>query len=129
MKVIKKRVENSQAYLTIEMEPAEMEHGMEDGYRHLVTKVNMPGFRKGKAPARYVGTRARQGGTPRRSHRPHYTRLLIKTRAKSSPSSRTRSRMVEITQAEPLIFKAVVPLAPTVELNDYKSIRMTAGIC
>ncbi|HTY81224.1 MAG TPA: trigger factor, partial [Dehalococcoidales bacterium] len=32
---------------------------------------------------------------------------------------------VEVTQVEPLIFKAVVPLAPTVELNDYKSIHMT----
>ena len=32
---------------------------------------------------------------------------------------------MEITQADPLIFKAVVPLVPTVELGDYQSIRMT----
>ena len=50
MKVTKEKIENRQAYLTIEMEPTEMEAGMEDGYKHLVSRANVPGFRRGKAP-------------------------------------------------------------------------------
>ena len=54
MKVTKDKVENSQAYLTIEMEPADMEEGMVDAYHHLVQTANIPGFRKGKAPRAVV---------------------------------------------------------------------------
>lgn len=54
MKVTKEKVENSQAFLTIEMEPAEMEEGMQDAYMHLVQTTNVPGFRKGKAPRALV---------------------------------------------------------------------------
>ena len=54
MKVTKEKVENSQAFLTVEMEPAEMEDGMQDAYEHLVKKANIPGFRKGKAPRAVV---------------------------------------------------------------------------
>ena len=54
MKVTKDKVESSQAFLTVELETAEMEHGMEHGYEHLVTKANIPGFRKGKAPRAVV---------------------------------------------------------------------------
>jgi trigger factor len=124
LKVTKEKVENSQAYITIEMEPAEMEHGMEDGYRHLVTKANIPGFRKGKAPRAVV---ERHLGKARLLEEaidhliPEAYEKAIKEQA-IEPYTQPR---VEITQADPLIFKAVVPLAPTVELGDYQSIRLT----
>lgn len=50
MKVTKEKTENNQAYLTVEMEPAEVEAAMGDAYKRLVKKANVPGFRKGKAP-------------------------------------------------------------------------------
>ena len=59
MKVTREKVENSQAFLTVEMEPAEMEESLEGSYRRLAKKTNIPGFRKGKAPRavleRYMG--------------------------------------------------------------------------
>ena len=50
MKVTNEKTENSQVFLSIEMEPAEMEEALEKSYRRLVKKANIPGFRKGKAP-------------------------------------------------------------------------------
>ena len=50
MKVTNEKTENSQAYLTIEMEPDEVEKAQEASYRRLVNRTNVPGFRKGKAP-------------------------------------------------------------------------------
>ena len=50
MKVSDKKIENSQAFLTIEMEPSEVEKSLEESYHRLVKKTNIPGFRKGKAP-------------------------------------------------------------------------------
>ena len=59
MKVTNEKIENSQAFLTIEMEPAEVEESLKESYKRLVTKANIPGFRKGKAPRevleRYIG--------------------------------------------------------------------------
>jgi len=106
------------------METAEMELGMEDGYKHLVTKVNVPGFRKGKAPRavveRYLGK-----GRILEEAIDHIIPNAYQNACKEQSIEPYAQPTVEITQAEPLIFKAVVPLAPTVELNDYKSIRMT----
>ena len=50
MKVTREKTENSQVFLTIEMEPAEVEESLERSYHRLVKKANIPGFRKGKAP-------------------------------------------------------------------------------
>ncbi len=124
MKVTKEKVENSQAFITIEMEPAEMEHGMEDGYRHLVVKANIPGFRKGKAPRAVV---ERHLGKARLLEEAidHLIPEAYQNALKEQSIEPYAQPQVEITQADPLIFKAVVPLVPTVELGDYQSIRVT----
>ncbi len=65
MKVTKDKIEARQAYLTVEMEPAEVEEGLKKAYNRLVQKANIPGFRKGKAPRpileQYLGKAAHDG--------------------------------------------------------------------
>jgi trigger factor len=124
LKVTREKVENSQAYITVEMEPAEMEHGMEHGYRQLVAKANIPGFRKGKAPRAVV---ERQLGKARLLEEAidHMVPEAYESACKEQAIEPFAQPQVEITQVDPLIFKAVVPLAPTIEPGDYQSIRMT----
>ena len=59
MKVTRDKTEDSQAFLTIEMEPVEVESALEESYYRLVRRAKIPGFRKGKAPREilesYVG--------------------------------------------------------------------------
>jgi len=50
VKVTAEKAEHSQVVLNVEMEPTEVEKSLEEAYRHLVLKANIPGFRKGKAP-------------------------------------------------------------------------------
>jgi trigger factor len=123
LKVTKDKVENSQAFLTVEMEPAEMEHGMEHGYQHLVTQVNIPGFRKGKAPRAVVEKYLGKGRLLEEAI-DHIIPEAYENACKEQGIEPYAQPNVEITQADPLIFKAVVPLPPSIELGDYQSIRM-----
>jgi trigger factor len=124
LKVTKEKVENSQVFLTIEMEPADMETGMQDAYHHLVEKANIPGFRKGKAPRAVV---ERTLGKSRMLEEAidHMIPEAYQKALKEQEIEPYAQPEVEITQAEPLIFKAVVPLEPTVTLGDYQGIRLS----
>jgi len=123
VKVSKDKIESSQAFLTVEMEPAEVEDSLEEAYRRLVKKTNVPGFRKGKAPRvmleRHIGREnlfedALNTLIPR-AYEDALKEQEIEAFARPD---------IEITQTEPLVFKATVPLPPTVKLGDYASLRL-----
>jgi trigger factor len=127
MKVTNERVENRQAFLTVELEPVEMEASLEKAYRRIVQKTNVPGFRKGKAPRpiieRYIGkdklyTEALDHLIP-----DAYEKSLKE--AELEPYAQP---LIEITQREPLIFKATVPLLPIIELGDYHGLQLTPDV-
>ena len=124
MKVTKEKVENSQAFLTIEMEPAEMETGMQEAYLHLVQKSNIPGFRRGKAP-RIVVERNLGKARLLEEALDHLVPRAYQQALKEQEIAPYAQPEVEITQPDPLIFKAIVPLMPAVTLGDYQSIRMS----
>jgi len=123
LKVTNEKEENRQAFLTIELEPAEMEDGIQHAYERLAPKANVPGFRKGKAPRSVV---ERHLGKSRLLEEAldHLIPQVYEQALKEHSIEPYAQPELEITQADPLIFKAVVPLKPTVELGDYKSIRM-----
>ena len=124
MKVTKDKIEGSQAFLTVEMEPAEVEDSLEEAYQRLVKKTNVPGFRKGKAPRvmleRHIG---------RESLLEDALNTLIprayEDALKEQEIEAFARADIEITQTEPLVFKATVPLPPTVKPGDYASLRLT----
>lgn len=124
MKVTKEKIENSQAFLTVEIEPAEMEEPMENAYRSLAKKTNVPGFRKGKAPRaileNYIGKESIFEEALKTLVPQAYEQAI-----KEQEIEPFAQPEIEITQPDPVIFKAIVPLSPTIELGDYQSIRMT----
>jgi len=124
LKITKEKEENRQAFLTVELEPAEMEEAMQDSYKKLAQKADIPGFRKGKAPRgvveRHLG-RSRLVEEAVNKVVPQAYEQAIKEQ-EIEPFAQPE---IELTQAEPVIFKAVVPLEPVVELGDYQSIQMT----
>jgi trigger factor len=124
LKITKDKEENSQAFLTVELEPAEMEEGINHSYKQLAKKVNIPGFRKGKAPRDVV---ERNLGKARLVDEAveHLLPQAYEQALKEYEIEPFAQPKIEITRSDPLIFTAVVPLRPTVELGNYKSIRMT----
>ncbi len=123
MKITKEKVENCQAFLTIEMEPAEMEDGMQHAYQRVVQKNDIPGFRRGKAPRAIV---ERTLGRSRLLEEAldHLVPQAFQQALKEQTIEPYAQPELEVKQADPLIFNAVVPLMPVVELGDYRSIRM-----
>jgi len=122
MKVTNEKTENSQAYLTIEMEPAEMEESLESSYRRLVKRVNVPGFRKGKAPRavleRHVGQESLLNEALDEMLPQAYEKAL-----KEQEIEAIAQPEIEVVQTDPVVFKAIVPLRPVVRLGDYHSIK------
>ena len=122
MKVANEKTENSQVYLTIEMEPAEVEESLESSYQRLVKTARIPGFRKGKAPRqileRYIGRESLLEDALNNLVPQAYEKAI-----KEQEIEAIAQPQIEITQTDPLIFKAIVPLKPTVMLGDYKSIQ------
>ena len=123
MKVTDKRIENRQAFLTIEMEPAEVENSMEESYHRLVKKAKIPGFRKGKAP-REVLERHLGRGSLLEDTLNHLIPEAYTEAVKEQEIEAFAQPQIEVTQTEPLIFKATVPLMPEVKLGDYHLIRV-----
>ncbi len=124
MKVNKEKIENSQAFLRIEMEPAEVEKYLEESYHYLVKKTNIPGFRKGKASREVLERHIGREGLLEEA----LNRLLPKAyeqAIKEEGIEAFATPSIEIEQTDPVVFTATVPLRPTVKLGDYHQIRLT----
>ena len=123
MKVTEKKIEGCEALLTVEMDSVAMEEALDHAYQRMVKKVEVPGFRKGKAPRpileNYVGRE--------RLIDESLDEILAHACAEAIREEKLQSfgtPGVEVIQNEPLIFKARVPLQPKVELGDYKNLRL-----
>jgi trigger factor len=123
MKVKAEKIDNSQVVLEVEVDPEEEEQSLGEAYRRLVKKADIPGFRKGKAPRamfeRFIGRdvllqEAMEVLVPR----------LLARAIEEQELEPIDQPEVEIIQTEPVVFKATIPLSPTVELGDYKEIRI-----
>lgn len=123
MKVSREKTEDCQAFLTIEMESAEVEESLEAAYRRLVGRTRIPGFRKGKAPRavleRYIGKESVLDEAIDHLLPQAYEKAIKEQEI--DPIARPH---IDLTQTDPLIFKAVVPLSPSVELSDYHNIKV-----
>jgi len=54
MRVTKKQVEKNVMKLTISVDSETFQKGIEKAYRKIVKQINLPGFRKGKAPRKVI---------------------------------------------------------------------------
>jgi len=123
VKVTNEKVENRQAFLTIEMEPAEVEESLEKSYYRLVKKADIPGFRKGKAPRPVLERHIGKEGLLKDA----LNSLLPEAYEKAIKEQKIETFIqphIEIAQTDPLVFKATVPLPPAVKLGDYHHIQV-----
>jgi len=124
VKVTKEKTENSQAFLTIEMEPAEVEESLDKSYYRLVRKTNVPGFRKGKAPRevleRYLGKECLLDNAIDNLLPEAYAQAI-----KEQEIEAIARPHIEIAEKDPVVFKVTVPLKPTIKLGDYHHIQVT----
>lgn len=123
MKLSAERTEDSQVVLNIEVEPEEMEKSLDDSYRRLVERVNIPGFRRGKAPRamleRYVGRETLVNDALE-----HLVPQVCSEAIREQGIDVMAYPQVEIIQTDPVVLKATVPVQPSVELGDYRQLDL-----
>jgi trigger factor len=123
MKVSTEDLENRRIALNIEAEASELDKSLDEAYHHLVKEVSVPGFRKGKAPRVILEQHIGKGALLEEALE-HLVPRLYKEAIQSRDLQPIAEPDLEITQSDPLIFKAIVSLKPEVKLGDYHSIRL-----
>ncbi|MGA8848686.1 MAG: trigger factor [Dehalococcoidia bacterium] len=123
MKVSTENLGNCQISLNIEAEASELDKSLDEAYHHLVNEVSIPGFRKGKAPrailVQHIGKKNLLDEALE-----HLVPQLYKQAIESQKLEPIVGPQIEVTQNEPLVFKAVVSLKPEVKLGDYHGMKV-----
>jgi trigger factor len=123
MKVSTENLESCRIALNIEAEASELDKSLDEAYHHLVNEVSIPGFRKGKAPRAILEQHIGKRNLLEEAWE-HLIPQLYKQAIESQKLEPIARPEIEITQTEPLIFKAVVSLKPEIRLGDYHGIRL-----
>ena len=126
MKVSTENLESCRVALNIESEAGELDKSLDEAYHHLVKEVSVPGFRKGKAPRAVLEQHIGKKSLLEEALE-HLVPQLYNQAVKSQGIEPIAEPELEITQTEPLIFKAVVSLKPEVKLGDYHHIKVEPG--
>jgi trigger factor len=126
MKVSTESLENCRIALNIEAESGDLDKSLDEAYRHLVKEVSVPGFRKGKAPRAILEQRIGKKALLEEALE-HLVPQLYRQAIESNDIRPIAEPELEVTQTDPLIFKAIVSLKPEVKLGDYHGMRLNAG--
>jgi trigger factor len=128
VKVTAEKIPASKVLLKIEIPPDEVERAIEKTYRDLSQRVRVPGFRPGKAPRNLV---ERYLGGPESVQREGVDRLIDDSFRRALRDEDIHpigdpdiTERPDFHPGEPIVYEATVPVAPTVVLGDYQSIRM-----
>lgn len=123
MQITQEQVVDRQAVLRIELEDSDLAPYLDRGYRRLVQKANIPGFRKGKAPRQVVEQYFGREGLLQEVL--EYTVSDVTSKAiESQKLDASGLPKVELVDLKPVVVKATVPLTPDVDLGAYQAIRV-----
>lgn len=131
MKVLKvEQREDKRMYLEIEIDSAKFEEAMDKSYRKNVKQINIPGFRKGKAPRKIIEK--------------YYTEAVFYDDAINfavpdaydkavqesgiEPVEMPEIDIVKLEKGENFVFSALVTVRPEVTLGDYKGITAEKAV-
>ena len=126
MKVLKvEQREDKRMYLEIEIDSAKFEEAMEKSYKKNVKQINIPGFRKGRAPRKIIEK--------------YYTEAVFYDDAINfaipeaydmaveesgiEPVEMPEVDIVKLEKGENFVFSALVSVKPEVTLGEYKGIK------
>ena len=123
MKVTQEEVVDHQTTLRIELEEADLNPYLDQGYRRLAPQISLPGFRKGKVPRHIV-----EGFMGRESLLNEVLdNMVFEVTSKAIEEQDIDAAgmpKIEDLDLDPVSFTAIVALRPEVELGDYKAIRV-----
>ena len=123
MRVTRDNASPIEITLTVELEPEDENPFLERSYRRTVSRLNIPGFRRGKAPRSIVESMIGRTALLQEALDFMVPETLDKVLTDEEVSA-FGEPSIEVTDLEPVSFKATVPLEPTIDLGDYLSLRV-----
>lgn len=128
MKVNVEKLNNTRAEVTVEIPEAEFEVSLEKAYHIVVKKVNIPGFRKGKAPRRMLENiygrevlieDALQDAVPK-----YFKKALEEIKDQYIAVGEPAYDVIQTDKDQPVIFKAAFDIKPEINLGQYKGLEL-----
>lgn len=120
------KVENNQGVLTVEVDATQVDAALDQAFKKVVQKVQVPGFRKGKVPRKMFESRFGVESLYQDA-----LDILLPTaygqavrEAGIEPVDRPEVDVTQMEQGKNLIFKATVTVKPEVKLGDYKGLSI-----
>ncbi|MGO0060177.1 trigger factor [Brevibacillus fluminis] len=122
------KLENNQGVLTVEVEAEKVNDALDQAFKKVVQKVNVPGFRKGKMPRKMFEARFGVESLYQEA-----LDILLPTAYGQAvretgiePVDRPEVDVEKMGKGETLVFKATVTVKPEVKLGDYKNLTIEA---
>ncbi len=126
MSVIVEKIEKSVVQLEVTVESDKLSSAVNQAAKTMANKVNIPGFRKGKAPRKMVelqvGIEALLNEAVDRLLGPSYSEAVKESGI--FPVDRPQVDLVQLEDGKDFIFKAKVTVKPEVDLGEYKGLKV-----
>ena len=126
MSVAVEKLEKNMAKLTIEVSAEELEKAIQGAYQKQKNRINIPGFRKGKAPRKMIekmyGTGVFYEDAANALIPEAYSKALDE--CEEIIVSQPSIDVVQLESGKPFIFTAEVALKPEVTLGEYKGLEV-----
>ena len=126
MKVSRENGENQQVVLTIEAAAEEWDKAIAQAAKNIAKEVNIPGFRRGKAPRHIIEQRIGKEALIDEAYEKFGPKVFDEAMAeeKLELASYPSFERVQAEEGKPFILKATVTPKPEVKLGDYKGLKV-----
>lgn len=126
MKLTAERIDNHKVVLEMEVPQEDVKKAMDQAIAKIATRINVPGFRKGKAPRKVIENRVGEQAILDEAFdiiAPKvYNEAL--TKENITPVGRPEIEVVTLAVDKDLVFKATVVARPEIELGEYKGLKV-----
>ena len=123
MKITTEPLENRQVILTIEVDEERTQQAMRRAARQIARQVNIPGFRKGKAPYGVIVQRHGED-TVRQEAADMLAQEVYSEALEQEEIEPYAPGVLDEVVLRPITFRLTIPLRPTVDLGDYRNYRL-----
>ncbi|OGY87333.1 MAG: trigger factor [Candidatus Kerfeldbacteria bacterium RIFOXYA2_FULL_38_24] len=129
MKIVKKTLEQSQVELTVELSLEETQPFVDKAAKRIAHEVNIKGFRKGKVPYEILKQQVGEQVIYEEAFADIVEDSLQKALKKENLNIAARPKIdrEKLAPGNPVVYKAVLALMPTVVLGEYKNLKSRKG--
>ena len=126
MKATVEKISSNKVKISFEIEAAKFDEGLDAAYRKNVKRINIPGFRKGKAPLKVIESHNGPAVFYEDAFDEIFPEIYDKVvdENKLNVVDRPQIDFTQIERGKDLIFTCEVFVTPDVTLGDYKGIEV-----